>query len=308
MTDTLPFCDWLDVTYSPEDNPIPSLESFFNQLDFSAQNCFNLQSSAVKWAVGYGLVQMDVTARYARVSASGSALAEIRRLGVYGDYLALLSESPHSVTRLDAALDVHSDGSVEIARLHAQYPEKCKLLRKRVGTSLLLAARTDGRQSGTIYFGNRKSGGVTARVYDKQKERWDRAQQVTGPWYRVEITARKGLSVTLRDAFNPTDLFYHVASPALLTAPSNVQSWHPSEPDSSGWKFEMPEFTAHQVLTNRIHGSADVQALARLALTLGPSSSSRQTFLHLMGQAFDSAERTQDETIPSPTAQAANDR
>ena len=98
------FCDWLDVTFSPEHSHVRLLRPLLLSLGAEV-----LSDDAFR--IGVGTVHMGARYGVMRVAASGGALARLRLCGVYMDWLSILSECPHRITRLDAAYDVPRDGA-----------------------------------------------------------------------------------------------------------------------------------------------------------------------------------------------------
>lgn len=262
-------CDWLDVTFPPDDHPLDSLTSFLNSLDFSVSPMSN-DVSTVWLTPSGGLLRIDESTRWVRVSASGSVTSYLRDVGAFDNYLALLSLGPYRITRLDCALDFAVDASPVVLGLQSRFPRNCPLLRKAVGTSWVNSSRSDGAVTGTFYAGKRRTGSVTARVYDKQHQMLEVYGVTTGPLVRYEITVKRSLAVTLRDASLPAPLFYHVASPSLLPADNSVPAWHAGDPDSLGWSFVMPEQLPYARLKRRVDTSPEVGELLRLTHELGP--------------------------------------
>lgn len=291
-------CDWLDLSYSPDDDPCGHVTDVLQASLFTLQHSIGQDDKLdTRWSSpSGGSVVLRQAKRFTRISASGAALGYLRSSGAYSDYLTSLSLSPHRITRLDAAYDVYADAVPILRALQRRHPVSCALLRKSVPTSTQLAARHfDHLQSGTFYVGHRKSGSTTARVYDKRKEQYDRYKTELGYHLtRYEITARKSLSVALRDAFDPTALFWHVASPNLLRAPSGVPVWHPADPDSCGWSFDMPEFTPYTVLKNRVQNNPELASLIELADRVGPEG--RTALLRLLTSMIDNPSTLSDKT------------
>jgi len=177
---------------------------------------------------GSGVVKVTSRASYVSISASGQALAHLRAHRIFGEYLNRLSESPHKVTRLDATVDVLRDAPDVIDELRGVYPMgKINLSRKAIDTRLMLSIRDDGRETGTFYAGHRSgtSARVTARVYDKQLERLERASVEISPTTRYEITFGRDYGCSLADAANPKSLFYSHSSPLLLPPLDDVSPW-----------------------------------------------------------------------------------
>lgn len=261
------FCDWLDVTYSPVDFPSEEVSMFLQS--WSGASLREKTHNSACWTVGDGLVRFDARRRYARISASGAALAHLRVLGVFEEYLITLASSAHKVTRLDAAVDLPLDGADVVSELRARYPTSCSLSRKGQRVSSLLSPRdSDGRETGTWYVGHRAKGEVTARVYDKAHEAWQKRGEKLPPTTRYEITVRKGYRPTLRDASAPDRIFWHFASPSLLQRPWDMPEW--SSFEAYAWDHTPDELPPGAILKNRIETSPDLAAIVSLAKRYGP--------------------------------------
>ncbi|WP_447530565.1 replication initiation factor domain-containing protein [Vreelandella sp. TE19] len=256
------FCDHLAVTFHPKRNPVGSLRSLLSDMGAVPldDRTFRLGEGSVKLYETYGVLYC---------SASGAALAQMRELGVFMDWLSVISDWPHRVTRLDAAHDVLVDAADVLDALRSQYPTgQVNLGRKALRVKLELAIRDDGRETGTFYVGHRSKARATARVYDKRQERLDRAG-VTGPHRtRYEVTVKQDYGATLRDAAQPDRLFWHVASPALLEAPPGTPPW--TADWSQGWRFDRPERSAFEVFERRLSQSPELDLLVELADAVGP--------------------------------------
>lgn len=257
-------CDWLDVTYSPDSSPYSELLRLLLLLGAEAYG-------DGKFRVGAGMVKLERRARFARFSFSGSALANLRDRGAFLDLLDTLASHPHKVTRLDAAFDVPRDGAAVISSLRARYPSgQVSLGRKALSVRLILDVRPDGRETGTFYVGHRSAARATARVYDKAWERLQRAGESVPPRTRYEVTVRKDYGATLRDAAEPKRLFWHVAAPALLEAPGDVEPWDSGW--GGGWRsVEMPERLPADVLGYRVENSPEVGLWLEVAEEMGPN-------------------------------------
>lgn len=260
------FCDWLDVTYSPTDFPYRELTRFLNDAD---GRCSFSDSSSESWELGDGVLKLEQRARFARVSASGSVLSYLRAKSLFHNYLWLLADSPHRVTRCDVALDLPIDGAKVVRSLRRRYPQECKLTRKPQRTKSILQARaSDGVQTGTFYIGHRGKGKVTARVYDKAHEAFENRKQDLPPTTRFEITVGKDMYPSLKDAGSPEAMFWHFAAPSLLKRPSGVPEWVPCE--VANWTMPQTLIAPAEVLKRRVENSADLSALLVLAEQVGP--------------------------------------
>lgn len=255
----VPFCDWLDVTFSPTESLswVPSLVS-------------SLGGSLVE--VGFyqlpdgGVIKHQTGKRWQRLSISGSALSVFRAYGFMSELLAGIASHPHKVTRLDAAYDVAVDAAPVVAALWGKYRGAASELRlnvfNSVSASAVLGQRFDGVETGTFYAGNRKRNSVTARVYDKQHQAFEKLRLLIAPRVRYEVTVRTD-QPTLRDVLEPAALFWHYASPALLPAPADVPVWVPGNPYV--WQSDSKAVLSVEDRVLRVlHGSGDLNAAKRL--------------------------------------------
>lgn len=265
--DDLPFCDFLTVTYSPLDHPSAAVVRLLALVGAEprGEGCYSVGER--------GTILVGPQKRTVWVSATGDALAHLRRCGAYMDFLAVLSDCPHNVTRLDAALDVGVDAPPILRALQRRYKGgKVCLTRKGMGWSTLLSERpSDGSPTGTFYVGHRSSARVTARVYDKQEEARARRGILMGPCTRYEVTVRKDYGATLRDAAEPERLFWRVASPSLLKRPDGVPDWSPEW--SSRWTAPpaRADLLPAEVLGRRVSSSPEIDMLASIADEMGPN-------------------------------------
>ncbi|MEH6511449.1 replication initiation factor domain-containing protein [Halopseudomonas aestusnigri] len=270
-------CDWLDVTFSPTDCPYPELNLLLLDAGFTVQRDAGGSRCYVP-PEGRGMVQVTHASRFAKVSISGGACAAIRRLGVFDQVLHVLGTSPHKVTRVDAALDVMTDASFVIESLSHRYPDgRVSLGRKALPVKRILSTRPDGRDSGTYYVGHRTAARFTARVYDKTLEALEKRGELLPPTTRFEVTARKDSGATLRDAALPESIFWHIAAPALLKLPEGVPVWQPNT--DMTWASAPPTFDPAATLRRRVEHSAELDALADVADSLGDEGRKYLLFL-----------------------------
>lgn len=274
--------DWLDVTYSPDDNPCDELSHFLRNLGFS---CLETGPRKHQWSPPLpvvGKLIVSSMSRFSRVSASGQVLSHLRNLSQYDNYLALLSSSPYKVSRLDAAYDVPLDASPVIARFLRNNPREFALSRQRpLLVKSFLGIRLDGKLSGTVYLGHRTKSRVTAKIYDKSLEQFERLGLVIPPTTRYELTFRDGLA-SLRDAHNPTAIFWaHTGS--LLDRPSGLPEWSLSS--DLGWSYHRPPLLPMNHLKRLVSISNDLDMMLMTADTLGPSG--RNALAHLILQKLE---------------------
>lgn len=255
--------DCLDVTFSPTDCPYPDVNTLLLATGFVPLRTQAGGNTLYTTPQKRGTVKIDQRAKFARISCSGAACDHLRHSEGWLDYLSLLSESPHCVTRLDAALDLSVDGADLVDSMRSMHRGSVSLGRKAIKTSVILSLRDDGRESGTWYAGYGSSAKATAKVYDKALQMLQRFGELIPPRGRVEVTAHKGFGATLRDAAMPEAIFWHIASPALLAAPEGVPMWQPD--NNGGWQSERRDFVPAQVLKNRIENSGELDAFIELA-------------------------------------------
>ena len=256
--------DTLDVTFSPEDFPYPDLNALFLATGFKPSSTPSGGTPLYRTPCGRGTVKIDQRAQFSRASCSGAACHHLRKSEAWLEYLSILSESPHCVTRLDAALDLSLDGADLVHSMRSMHASgSVSLGRKAIKTSAILSVRDDGRESGTWYAGYGSKAKATAKVYDKALQMLQRFGDVIPPRSRVEVTAWKGYGATLRDAALPEAIFWHIASPALLQAPEGVPMWQPDT--EGGWHIERRALVPAEVLRNRVENSGELDAFIELA-------------------------------------------
>lgn len=262
------FCDWLDVTCSPDASFIADVRRF---CDVNLWPVAYSDDERVLIAVGDGKLSLDVKKRYHRASASGAVLALLREFDLLKPFLALLGSVPHRVTRLDAAVDVAVDGPVVLRSLEARYPtDRVALTRKALKVTRMYSAReSDGQLTGTWYVGHRSSARVTARVYDKQAEILERTGLDSPPLTRYELTFKKDLGCTLRDCLMPASLFYQFASGPLLAPPEPVPEWVPNK-DADWSAVPVDLALPYELFCKRVEYSPEIARLAELAAEMGP--------------------------------------
>jgi hypothetical protein len=151
----------------------------------------------------------------------------------------------------------------------------------------MIETRSDGRETGTWYAGHRSKAKLTLRAYDKAYQLACMFGETIPPTTRVEVTARKGVGATLRDAAIPEAIFWHAASPSVLTAPEGTPVWKPDQ--GMCWTTIAPVFDPAALLRRRVTSLDDIDALALLADDLGPKG--RDYLLHLLQQRLDNAPR-----------------
>lgn len=291
-------CDWLDVTFSPDCAPWPTVNRILLDAGFDAESSDRV---TFVYRLGRACVIFGPSRGSIRASFSGSACATLRQLGVWCDLLSELSSVPHRVTRVDAALDLSIDGADMVALMRQRYPSGAvNLRRKAVPTSVVLSVRPDGLETGSWYAGRMSKARYTARVYDKAWEALQARGEILPPRTRVEVTAKGGDSgATLRDAAEPAALFWHLASPAILDAPEGAPVWTPNR--DLGWVAPTKPFDPAALLKRRVESFAMLDALALVADELGPNG--RDYLLSLLEKRLQASAG-----LPDASATASPDR
>lgn len=267
------FCDWLDVTTPPDREH--SLRSALGPI-ICASGGSKLHDDL--YDLGGGKVKIGIMRRVFRVSVSGACVRVLQTQGLWETFLSELSDGPHRVTRLDAAMDIDHDGADSIELLEAAYPRgEVRLSQRPLRISELLSTRSDGRKTGTWYAGHRSAAEITCRVYDKAQQLFDTQGLVVPSRTRAELTVRKGC--TLRDACQPERVFWHYMAPAILERPSDVPEW--SSGWAEGWTMEKVEVLFADRLKRSIERSPDLAAIIQLADACGPEG--RRMALRLIG-------------------------
>lgn len=276
--------DWLSITCHPDSDTADAVSRFFGNSRGEHRRVRDRASQYVFPNSGTALV--EVNARWACVSASGGALAHLRALGLFHEYLSLLAEAPHTVTRLDVAYDTDEDGAVVVRSLRERYSsgKLVHLTRKGVRTRSILDSRfCDGVETGTFYAGTQKSR-VSQRTYDKQHERWENAKEATGPWTRYELTVRKDVGATLRDAVDSDPIFWHHMSPAIVAPDCSVPAWESNR--AYEWSMDRKSsMTDYERLQRRLQVSAEAGELGSWVSEAERIGVTRNQLLRMIGTA-----------------------
>jgi hypothetical protein len=260
------FCDALVVTSPPDSPLVPAVDSLLDGLEGSrldlggGKRAFRSTSGA--------LLHITQGKRFSRVDAGGQFLGVLRAVGLFRDYLSALSEAPHRVTRLDAALDQPLDAAPVLSQLWKRHRGGYAFTRKAVSLTRLQQTRFDGAETGTVYFGKRGSSQVLLRAYDKQHEAYEERGEILPPTLRWELECAREVGASLRDADDPAPLFYRFMSPDFLPCPPGVPAWSACD---GGWALKRvePRLPAER-LRLMVGQSADIARLLELADECGP--------------------------------------
>jgi hypothetical protein len=220
-----------------------------------------------QWRLDGGTVRSETFRVVRAISASGQALGRMRMLGLLGRFLSTLGSVPNKVTGLHATLDRAEATPPVFDRLMAQAASAAGLRagRKRIPVSDLqryIIRLSDGTDTGSMYCGP-KSNEIRPVVYDKRQERMDKGLPDLGyDLTRYELRLR-GVGATLRDAHDPTSIFWHYMAPDFLPAPASVVPW---VAHGEGFAVDHPAaLSPVERLQRRFVDSSDVADLIRLA-------------------------------------------
>lgn len=277
------FCDWLDVTMSPEeDKVILDMEDFILSCGGSVVASDGVSNTI---SFGEGKVRLENKSSFLRVSASGGALSGLRKIGKMSSFLALMHTYHPKVTRLDAALDLPIDGAQVLKSLRRKYTSgEVYLSHKPLKTKVFESIRPDGSKTGTFYVGHRSKARVTARVYDKAWERFEKAGIEIPPTTRYELTFKSDIGPSFHDVLSPSALFWSYASPALLRRPKGMETWKSTA--NEPWAYQKPEITEYEALRRQVENSPDLESMIARADRLG--SEGRKVLLRMISRRLES--------------------
>lgn len=275
-----PFTDFLNVT-TPVGNsdqvreallPVIALLGAFEETEPGLFRFFEVRSVGGQVSLSPdGVFKLKRRGSVLVISASGSVLRRMRHHGVYSEFLAVLSTFPHRVSMLHATADyiVQSPPDCIAQVKSAAQGGLLSLTRKALQPrhcTYLLGADSDGAETGTAYLGNRANADVWAKVYDKRHERLSRGFADPGPIVRIEVAVQSDVGATLRDAFDPRDLFFHFAARSLVEAPPDVGNW---SAHGEGYVLgERRERTLFERVESLLENSLDVARLGSMAILL----------------------------------------
>lgn len=261
-----PKADWLSLSFSDADFLPTHLSRFLNE-HFECQDA----DKGVYHASGvgnYGTIKFAHARQRYGMSASGGALDYIRSSGLEPEFLDILTDSPHKVTRLDLALDRPCDMANLMPRLLRDHSSGLRLRPKGklVRPVRFDELRADGERSGSVYYGERADA-LSLRVYDKTLERFKKAGlELPDQYTRYEFTyGRDYKGVTLADYCDPAPLFWHHAQ-VFLRVPNGISDWVPREVVTP--KYSVSTRTPYERLESRARFSA-IEGLFECADSLG---------------------------------------
>lgn len=276
-------CDYLNVT-------VPEGHS-----DIVRSELLNIVTTAGAIAVNRGLYRVATGGTFKHeekrgfhfFGASGDMLSSLRGLGALAPYLAAIGDVPHNVSLMHVAHDVHGSDSPTVLKhlvKKVRSASGIRLTRKKLNPQTqvmsVLSQGRDGRDTGTLYLGRRKSE-VWAKVYDKQHERFQRASEEVPPCTRYELSASGKSGASLRDVYEPEAIFWHFMS-EVLPAPENAPEWVPG-----GAGFTLPPRVSYlpaEALKRLVEGSEQLSQMFEFVDRIGPEGYAR--FLRLLNDRY----------------------
>lgn len=283
------FCDWLDVTYSPEAFDYDEFYLAISEVYPEVIEREHRNDGTRILGIGCGALHLKFSKRFIRVSASGGVLSALRSTGCYLAYLGLLTDWPHRVTRIDVSMDRAVSGSHVLSHLWRKYQEGLDIGQRSLKTSQIIALDDRKRSTGTFYAGYKSKATRTLKVYDK---RWEYVSKHSLPILdrtRYEFTMKGGKSTShaqpsLRDAALPDALFWDMAT-CLLKRPKGVPAWE--DTSMAPWTFERPQsLTVYEKFMGLLETSPDVARLYGYIAELGAPAMQMMTHKILTGAAL----------------------
>jgi hypothetical protein len=267
-----PFCDWVNVTV-PWEESATCMDAVWPVVAELGAECVGQVPGTQlgTWKVPSGSFKASRRGAIMVLHASGGLLMQLRAHGLFNDYLRAIAESRHRVTMLHATLDMPDDAPAVVSSVYDRaLSGQISLSRKAVRAKQVKrygGPGHDGRETGTVYLGNRANADVWAKVYDKRQERLDKGMPDPGPMVRYEVAVASGANPSLRDVAEPAPVFYHYASPDLVDRPPDVPAWVPG-----GSGFALPprlNRTPAQRLERLVQEHGAFDQAARLCAEIG---------------------------------------
>lgn len=267
-----PFCDWLDVTFSPEAFSFEEFCSGMVDIYPYLSEIKTKDETVHLFSLTTGTLQVSFKKTFIRLSLSGGALLALRAADAFLPLLGWMSDWPHRVTRIDVSMDSAKSGSHVVADLWNRYKDGVSIGQRPLQTSTITAVDDRKRTTGTFYAGYKSKATRTFKVYDKRWEAFCKTGAALADRTRYEFTMRGGKSKTnaqpsLKDAAMPLALFWDMAS-SILKAPSGVPVWE--DTSMTPWTYERPEgLTVWQKLVALLETSPDIARAYKYADELG---------------------------------------
>jgi len=299
------FTDFLSVTYNPDHFDVTNIKLLLlgcgYELDASSAKLFKFVRPDDPLA---GLIRIESKFNHVRISVSGKALGYLRKLDQYINLLVHLSEFPHRITRLDATMDTPDDFPLVHRRISRLYPDdRVCLSRKQSIINYNLSKRDDGLRSGSLYMGGTRDQ-LQILIYDKTLEMRDKFSITIPTACRYEMRFKSSFNLTLRDASDPTELFWAHAHLINLKTPSGVAERVPTG-DLTGWLNTTLKPLPFSKLVSYVEHSTALDSMIVLADEVGDTG--RSMLLRLLTQRIKSTTTELfGDTEKQPGSQPAN--
>lgn len=263
------FCDSLRVSVPSDDakavmaDVAPCLDMIGAHVDYQGS-----------YRVGTGLFSCRSTRGVSVFVASGQILAELRARELLGQYLMAFSSVPHTVTRIDATVDLPLYAPDVVRKVYRQgHRELVQLSRKVVSRKHVQQQfgpvcyePPSARVTGSVYFGGPQAE-VRGVVYDKRQEMLQKQGVDIGEdRVRFECRVKSGMKPSLKDAYNPAPLFFHFMAPSLVDPSPSVPPWVPA---GSSFHIDRPEVLPYQRMKSIVESSHDLRRIVELAESMG---------------------------------------
>ncbi len=161
---------------------------------------------------------------------------------------------------------------------------------------MLSRRELDGFISGSVMVNNRKHHRLSAIVYDKLAQMYEKFKVVL-PHETLRIEVRTS-DASLSDVSNPDPLFFKLAAPDLIDSPPGIDAW--TKRELAPMNLEpLPDLTDYQRAMNLLDFSPDVARLIEILSRNGPAM--RQMVLRKLGERVESSV----DATPAPDRKSA---
>jgi len=278
------FPDFLSVTFNPDHFDITEIKLHLCACGYEFDDS---QPKVLKFIRPddplSGLIRIESKWNHIRISISGKAIGYLIKLKQYSNLLFHLSTFPHKVTRLDASMDVPIDFPTIHPKIARKYPkDRISLGRKETSINYNLTKRDDGLKSGSLYMGKIRDQ-VQILIYDKTLEMLTKFEIVIPTTTRYEVKLGSSIGMTLKDAQDPTELFWMYGEQLMLKKPPTVSEWVAGG-EFIGWEMDNISTLPYQKLSKFVEYSTAINSMLVLADDLGTEG--RSILTRLLAERF----------------------
>lgn len=269
----LPFCDYVNIT-TPTDNASSLLSELMPFLD--AIGAVQVLEGLFLIGNKGGAFKLYEKGGVSVFSMSGGILESLRANKMLEDVLFVFGGYPHNVSMLHATVDYAVHSPKFLAKIYSMANDgEIKLSRKalsRKNITKIFGMDDEGNDTGTLYLGDKKNSDIWAKVYDKRKERMDKGFDDPGYMLRLEMAYQTDVGATLKDVFNPHDIFYQYAQKSLVRSPKGFKGWVSY---ATPYELNRPkrDLTTWQRIKGIVENSTDITRIFELAVAdYGPDA------------------------------------